>query len=154
MNFQAIGTVLQYIGILVFRTCWCPSPFSAPSITPCFSIYFSSPAVEFNSFFFFTTDVGYLHSSVDPSFTHFLGEFPGWDWLWYPMLWSQERRRGAREAEISRFKFLLWPGFEPRILHSGGRERYHSTTTHPLNTYAHVNRPNATLSLTLNFLKR
>ena len=28
----------------------------------------------------------------------------------------------------SRFKFLLWPGFEPRTLQSTGRERYHKTT--------------------------
>ena len=29
--------------------------------------------------------------SVDPSLTHFLGEFPGFGLLWYPMLWSQRR---------------------------------------------------------------
>src|SRR6218665_1763777 len=43
----------------------------------------------------------YLQPSVDPSLTHFLGEFQARDWLWYPMLWSQRRSRGAHEAEIS-----------------------------------------------------
>src|SRR6218665_2692229 len=38
---------------------------------------------------------------------------------------------GAIEAEIFVFKFLPWPGFEPRTSQSNGRERYHSTTTHP-----------------------
>src|SRR6218665_1508299 len=37
--------------------------------------------------------------SVDPSLTHFLGEFQAWDWFWYPMLWSQRRNRGAYGAE-------------------------------------------------------
>src|SRR6218665_2163681 len=39
--------------------------------------------------------------SVDPSLTHFLVSFQAWDWLWYPMLWSQRRNSGAHIAEIS-----------------------------------------------------
>ena len=35
---------------------------------------------------------------------------------------------GAPEAEIFVFKFLPWPGFEPRTSQSNGRERNHSTT--------------------------
>src|SRR6218665_855117 len=37
-------------------------------------------------------------------------------------------RWGASEAEMFVFKFLPWPGFEPRTSQSNGRERYHSTT--------------------------
>ena len=49
------------------------------------------------------------------------------------MLWSPRRTRGAHEAEISfRFKFLHWPGFEPRTLQSNGGERYHYTTARSL----------------------
>ena len=39
---------------------------------------------------------------------------------------------GANEAESFVFKFLPWPGFDPRTSQSNGRERYHSTTTHPV----------------------
>src|SRR6218665_3191484 len=56
-------------GILGYRLCWCPSPFPSPSISWFFTMFFrvfpSSPAIGFHSCFF------------DPSFTHFLGEFPG-----------------------------------------------------------------------------
>src|SRR6218665_3762561 len=45
---------------------------------------------------------------VDPSLTHFLGEFQAWDWLWYPMLWSQ-RRTAVRMEQKTRSKFLPWP---------------------------------------------
>src|SRR6218665_3387070 len=36
--------------------------------------------------------------SVDPSL--FLVSFQAWDWLWYPMFWSQKQNRGAHGAEI------------------------------------------------------
>src|SRR6218665_989155 len=39
--------------------------------------------------------------------------------------------RGGAEVRMkqkSRFKFLPWPGFEPRTLQSDGRDRDHSTT--------------------------
>ena len=35
------------------------------------------------------------------------------------------------KAEILVFKFLPWPGFEPRTSQSNDRERYHSTTAPP-----------------------
>src|SRR6218665_162297 len=41
-------------------------------------------------------------------------------------------RWGAPEAEIFVFKFLPWPGFEPRTSQSNGRERNHSTTATPM----------------------
>ena len=31
----------------------------------------------------------------------------------------------------SRFKFLPWPGFEPRTSQSNGHKGHHSTTAHP-----------------------
>src|SRR6218665_2293168 len=64
-----------------------------------FSIH-SSPAIGFNSCFFFTTDV----SAPAPSTLRLLTvNFQAWDWLWYPMLWSKRRSMGwgVYEAEIS-----------------------------------------------------
>src|SRR6218665_948734 len=58
--------------------------------------------------------------SVDPSLTHFLGEFQAWDWLWYPMLWSQRRNSGAHGAENT-IQISALAGVEPRTLASGGR---------------------------------
>src|SRR6218665_980178 len=58
--------------------------------------------------------------SVYPSLTHFLGEFQAWDWLWYPMLWSQRRNSGAHGAENS-IQISAMAGVEPRTLTSSGR---------------------------------
>src|SRR6218665_98376 len=58
--------------------------------------------------------------SVDPSLTHFLGEFPGLDWLWYPILWSQRRISGAHGAENS-IQISALAGVAPRTLASSGR---------------------------------
>src|SRR6218665_2889981 len=55
--------------------------------------------------------------SVDHSHTHFLGEFPGLGWLWYPMLWSQRRNSGAPGAENS-IQISALAGVEPRTLAS------------------------------------
>src|SRR6218665_1965712 len=55
--------------------------------------------------------------SVDPSLTRFLGEFPGLDWLWYPMLWSQRRNSGAHGAENS-IQISALAVVEPRSLAS------------------------------------
>src|SRR6218665_3227035 len=57
--------------------------------------------------------------SVDPSLTHFLCEFQAWDWLWYPMLWSQRRKSGAHGAENS-IQISALAGVEPRTLASSG----------------------------------
>src|SRR6218665_292318 len=62
--------------------------------------------------------------SVDPSLTHFLGEFQAWDWLWYPMLWSQRRNSGAHGAENS-IQISALAGVKPRTLASSGRGCYH-----------------------------
>ena len=44
----------------------------------------------------------HLHPSVDPSLTHFIGEFPGLGLALVPDVVVPERRsRGAHEAEIS-----------------------------------------------------
>src|SRR6218665_1502335 len=107
MNFQTIRTGS---GIQGFRPCWCPSPFPLPSKSRCFSIHSSSPAIEFHSCLFFTTDVSAL---IGRPFTcALLGEFQAWDWLWYPMLCSKcfyhRGGAGVRMKQISRFKFLPW----------------------------------------------
>jgi len=47
------------------------------ALSRCFSIYSSSPAIEFHSCFFFTTDVSATMTDVNPSLTHLFGEFPG-----------------------------------------------------------------------------
>ena len=89
-----------------------------------FFIHFSSPAIEFHSCFFFTT---YMYISAPiPSILHLL-------FRWVSRLGTSCGTRccGPRgRAEMlmkqkSRFKFLPWPGFEPRTLQSDGCERYH-----------------------------
>ncbi len=59
------------------RLCWCPSPFPpSPSISRCFFIHSSSPAIGFHSCFFFTTDV----SAPIRSTLHLLMvNFQAWD---------------------------------------------------------------------------
>src|SRR6218665_3448674 len=58
-------------GIWGFRPCWYPSPFPSPSISWCFSIYSSSPAIGFHSCFFFAAGIS------APIRSTLLGEFPG-----------------------------------------------------------------------------
>src|SRR6218665_445572 len=93
----------------------------SPSISR-FSIH-SSHAIGFQSCFFFTTDV----SAPIRLTLHLLTvSSQAWDWLWYPMLWSQRRNmHGVRIKQKSHFKFLLKPEFEPRTSQSNGPERYH-----------------------------
>ena len=52
-------------------------PWSAPPSAVQSMSMITPVSIEFHSCFFCTTDIGYLHPSVDPSLTHFLGEFPG-----------------------------------------------------------------------------
>src|SRR6218665_979990 len=85
------------------------------------SIHSSSPAIGFHSRCFLYVRRICTHS-VDPPLTHILGEFPGW--LWYTMLWSQRRNRGAHEADIS-IQISALAGIEPQALASRGHERYH-----------------------------
>src|SRR6218665_2584436 len=78
------------------RPYWCPSPFPSPSILGVFHSLLS--AIGFQSYFFFTADV----SPPIRSTLHLLTlkvSFQAWDWLWYPMLWSQRRNSGAHGAE-------------------------------------------------------
>ena len=63
----------------------------------------------------------YLHTSVDPSLTHFLGEFPGLGLALVLDVVVPE----VRTKHKSHFKFQPWPGSEPRTLQSDGREHYH-----------------------------
>src|SRR6218665_1053097 len=58
--------------------------------------------------------------SVDPSLTHCLQvSFQAWDWLWYPMLWSQ--RRNKRCAWSRKLDPNFYPGrVEPRAMASSG----------------------------------
>src|SRR6218665_929697 len=83
-------------GVPGFRPYWCPSPFASPSILGVFHSLLS--AIEFQSCFFFTADV----SPPIRSNLHLLTfkvSFQAWDWLWYPMLWSQRRNSGGHGAE-------------------------------------------------------
>ena len=56
----------------------------------------------------------YLQPLVDLSLTHFLGEFPGLGLALVPDVVDPEAEHGVRMRQKSRFKFLPWPGFEPR----------------------------------------
>src|SRR6218665_386611 len=51
-------------------------PFPSPAVSLCFSMYSSSPAIGFHSYFFLYGRRICTHP-VDPSLGHFLGEFPG-----------------------------------------------------------------------------
>src|SRR6218665_933521 len=46
--------------------------------------------------------------------------FQAWDWLWYPMLWSQRQNSSAHGAENS-IQISALAGVEPRTLASSGR---------------------------------
>ena len=116
-------------GILGFCPCWCPSRFPSPSMSRCFSIHSSSPAIGFHSCFFFTTDV-FARTGRPIAYSLFrlvsrLGI--GFGIRCCGLTGGAEVRMKLK----SRFKFLPWPGFEPQTLLADGRERYHLTTAHP-----------------------
>ena len=54
----------------------------------------------------------YLHTLVDPSFTDFLGEFPGFGLALVPNFVVPEAEHGVRMKQKSRLKVLLWLGFQ------------------------------------------
>src|SRR6218665_2929086 len=87
MSFPAIGIGS---GVLGFRPYWCPSPFPLPFILGVFHSLLS--AIGFQSCFFFTADVSPPIRSTLHLLTFWVS-FQAWDWLWYPMLWSQRRSR-------------------------------------------------------------
>src|SRR6218665_15557 len=66
VSIQAIGTGS---GILGFRPYWCPFLFPSSSVSGCFSIHSSSPAIEFHSCFILMTDVSV---PIDRPFTYSL----------------------------------------------------------------------------------
>src|SRR6218665_498711 len=76
---SSLGEFLGYWAgscILGWCPCWCPSPFPSLSMSRCFSIHSSSPAIGFNSCFFFTAGVSAPIRSTLHLLT-FLGEFLG-----------------------------------------------------------------------------
>ena len=74
---------------LGFRLCWCPSPFPSPSLSRCFPFTLLHLPLHFIRLS--SLRLMYLDPSVNPSLTNFSMSFQAWDWLWYPMLWSQRR---------------------------------------------------------------
>src|SRR6218665_633479 len=112
---SSLGEFLGYwAGSGILGPCWRPSPFPSPSRS----------AIGFQSCFFFTADISAPTRSTLHLFT-FKVSFQAWDWLWYPMLWSQRWNRGAHGAEISISDFSPVRGVEPRTVASSGRERSH-----------------------------
>src|SRR6218665_2312334 len=63
-----------------------------PSTSRCFSINSSSLALGSRSCVFFTTNVS-AHIRSTLHLLTFYVNFQAWDWLWYPMSWSQRRSR-------------------------------------------------------------
>src|SRR6218665_2343527 len=123
---SSLGTFLGHwadSGILGIRPCWCPSPFPLPSISRCFSIHSSSPAIGFYSCFFFMAYVSAPIRSTLHLLTFYVS-FQAWVWLWYPMLWSQSWNKGAYGEKIS-IQISALTGVKPRTLTSSGRERFH-----------------------------
>src|SRR6218665_1405291 len=84
--------------------------------------------IGFQSCFFFTADVSppnqsiniRLFHSVDPSLTHFLGEFPGLGLALVPDVEVPEADSGAHGAE-NLIQISALAGLEPRTLASSGR---------------------------------
>src|SRR6218665_3873234 len=100
-----IGEFLGYLadsGVLGFRPCWCPSPFPSPSLSGCFSMH-SSPAIGFLLY-----GQRICTHSVDPSLTHFFGEFPGLGLALVPDVVVPEADSGAHGAENS-IQISAWP---------------------------------------------
>src|SRR6218665_2699220 len=123
---SSLGEFLGYwtgSGILGSRPYWCPSPFPSPSISLCFSIHSALPAIGFHCVS--SLRLMHQHPSVDPSLTHFLGELSGLGLALVPDVVVPEAEQGVHMKQKSRFKFLPWPGFEPRTLQTDGRKRYH-----------------------------
>src|SRR6218665_1219938 len=95
-------------GILGFRPCWCLSPFPLPSISQCYSIHSSSPAIGFHSCFFFTADVSApIHYFI---LTHLLGEFPGLGLALVPDVVVPEAKQGCAWSRNLDPNFCPGPG--------------------------------------------
>ena len=61
--------------------------------------------------------------SIDHSLAD--GEFPDLGLALVPDVVVPEAEHEVGMKQKSRFKFLPWPGLEPRTSQSNGRERYH-----------------------------
>src|SRR6218665_2217392 len=85
--------------------------------TWCFS--FALVCHWISSCFFFTADVSPPIRSTLHLLTFYVS-VQAWDWLWYPMLWSQRRNSGVHGAENS-IQISALAGVEPRTLASSGR---------------------------------
>src|SRR6218665_1486360 len=107
-EFPAIGIGS---GVLGFRPYWCPSPFPSLSILGFFHLLLS--AIGFQSFLLYGRRIA-THS-VDPSLTHFLGEFPGLGLALGPDVVVPEADSGAHGAENS-IQISALAGVEPRTL--------------------------------------
>ena len=115
--------------------CWRPSSFPLfafhISVFYCLSFRCSSSPLDFIRV-----------SSLRPAYLQFCthsivplhadGNCPGLALALVPDVVVPEAEHWMRMKQKSRFKFLLWPGFEPRTSQYNGRERYHLTTAHTL----------------------
>ena len=78
-------------GTLGYRPCWCPTVHRLSLRLPYLSVFPFTIHMPLDFISDFPLRGRICTNSVDPSLTHFLGEFQAWDWLWYPMLWFQRR---------------------------------------------------------------
>src|SRR6218665_2529314 len=75
------------------------------------------------SFVFLLYDRRICTHSIDPSLAD--DEFPGLGLALVPDVVVPEAEHGVHMKQKSSFKFLPWPGFEPRTSQSNGRKPYH-----------------------------
>ena len=89
----------------------CPSPFSLYTFH--ISVFFHPLfTCHWISFVFLLYDRRICTHSIDPSLAD--GEFPGLGLALVPEVVVPGAEPGVRMKQKSRFKFLPWPGFEPR----------------------------------------
>ena len=148
-HYVSFQTIRTGSGILSFRPCWCPSPFP---LLPYLGVI-PSTLLHLPLDFICVSSLRliYLPQSVDPSLTHFLGEFPGFGTGSGTRCCGPRGGAGVCMKQKFRFKFLPWMGFEPRTiiynycklsvmacvlaicapncLQSDGRERLNHSTT-------------------------
>src|SRR6218665_1396795 len=106
-----------------FRPCCCPSPFPFAfpyvDVFPFTLLHLPLDFIRVSSLR--KLRLMYLHPPVDPSLTHFVGEFPGLGLALVPDVVVPEAEQGCTRCR--HVKFLPCSGFEPRTLQSDGRER-------------------------------
>src|SRR6218665_1078722 len=95
VSFPAIGIGF---GVLGFHLYWCPSPFPLPSILGVFHSLLSPIGFQ-SCFLLYGRHIP--TPSVDPSLTHFPGEFPGLGRALVPDVVVPWRSSGAPGAENS-----------------------------------------------------